>query len=109
MLRTLTKRVTIALAICAFLLLIRFCVARLLGIHDSDQGGEASVIQGMFIVIDTIFSAFSMVPWAILAPSHRVNILHWQWFLALDFSIIGVIWGLTEALWKAGRKRQTAE
>jgi hypothetical protein len=103
MLRTVTKRAAISLAFCALLLLLRLCVACLLGICHYPAEGEANVFQGAFIIVDSIFSLLSMVPWGLISPSHRVNALLWQWFLALDFLIIGVVWGLAEALWKRHR------
>jgi len=97
--RTIIKRASIALTICGCILLVRLCVARVLGIHYPDPGGEATVFQGAFVIVDFIFSAVSMVPWALLSRSHTANLLYWQWYFALDFLIFGLLWGVTEVLY----------
>jgi hypothetical protein len=99
MLNTVIKRTSISLAICGFLLLMRFGAALLLGIHYPDRGGEATVFQGAFLIVDLIVSMYSMIPWLLLSPSHTANLLNWQWYLALDFLIFGLIWGVLEGLY----------
>jgi hypothetical protein len=106
---TITKRASIALAICGCILLVRLCVARLLGIHYPDPGGEATVFQGAFLIVDFIFSAISMIPWALLSRSHTANLLYWQWYFALDFLIFGLIWGVTEAFYMRYKRSRQVE
>ena len=108
MLKTVIKRASIGLAVGGLLLLMRFGVTILLGIHNHEPGGEATIFQGLFLIFDLLASAYSMVPWLLLTRSHNLTVHYWQWYFALDCLIIGLIWGLTEALafWCAARWRK---
>jgi len=78
---------------------MRFCAALLHGIHSPNRGGEATIFQGLFLIFDLMVSVYSVVPWALLTRSHTGTLLYWQWYFALDFFIVGLIWGRTEALY----------
>jgi hypothetical protein len=106
--KTVINRASIGLGIGGVLLLLRFCVTILLGIHNHEPGGEATIFQGLFLIFDLLVSAYSMVPWLLLTRSHTLTVHYWQWYFALDFLITGLIWGLTEAfvVWCAARWRK---
>jgi hypothetical protein len=91
MFKTVIKRAWIGLAVGGLLLLMRFCVTILLGIHNHEPGGEATIFQGLFLIFDLLASAYSMVPWLLLARSHNLTVQYWQCYFALDFLIIGLI------------------